>query len=200
MKAKRKFNTGGKCLVNPILRRSNVVFRSSKTTLAAIILLTSLLASACKNGGKADNSEAVAKVGSREINMKQVDSAVKEQRDQAGGGTVTPAELVAARLAALDRLIQDEALFQRAQKDNLVPDDNKVNQEIQRRKQQANLTEDQYQNQIKQRGMSEDEVREQIRREIAINQLRDAQRSRVSQPTDAEIEKYYGDHQAEFRA
>jgi len=161
------------------------VFRSSKTTLAAIIILTSLLASACKNGGKADNSEAVAKVGSREITMKQVDSAVKEQLDQAGGGTLTPAELVAARLAALDRLIQDEALFQRAQKDNLVPDDNKVNQEIQRRKQQANVTEDQFQAQMKAAGFSDEEVRDKIRRELALTALRDAQNARAAQPTTA---------------
>ena len=129
MKAKRKFNTGGACAVNPILRRSNEVFRSSKTILAVIVIFTSLFVAACKNSSKADNSEAVAKVGARDITMKQVDSAIKQQLDQAGGGTLSPAELVAARLAALDNLIQEEALFQRAQKDNLVPDDNKVNQE-----------------------------------------------------------------------
>ena len=200
MKAKRKFNTGGACAVNPILRRSNEVFRSSKTILAVIVILTSLFVAACKNSSKADNSEAVAKVGARDITMKQVDSAIKQQLDQAGGGTLSPAELVAARLAALDNLIQEEALFQRAQKDNLVPDDNKVNQEIQRRKQAANVTEDQYQAQIKAAGFSEDELRDKIRRELAISALRDAQNTRVTQPTTAEIEKYYGDHQAEFRA
>ena len=200
MKAKRKFNTGGMCAVNPILRRSNAVFRSSKTTLAAIVIFTSLSVAACKNNSKADNSEAVAKVGSREITLKQVDSAIKQQLDQAGGNTLSPAELVAARLAALDNLIQEEALFQRAQRDNLVPDDNKVNQEIQRRKQAANLTEDQFQQQIKAAGLSEDEVREKIRRELAISALRDAQNARVAQPTTAEIEKYYGEHQGEFRA
>ena len=200
MKAKPKFNTGGKCPVNPILRRSNAVFRSSKTLLAAIVIATSLSVTACKSGSKGDSSEAVAKVGSREITLKQVDSAIKQQLDQSGGNSLSPAELVAARLAALDNLIQEEALFQRAQKDNLVPDDNKVNQEIQRRKQAANLTEDQYQAQIKAAGMSEEEVREKIRREQAISALRDAQNARVAQPTTAEIEKYYSDHQNEFRA
>jgi peptidyl-prolyl cis-trans isomerase SurA len=200
MKAKRKFNTGGASAVNPILRRSNEVFRPSKTILAVIVIFTSLFVAACKNSSKADNSEAVAKIGAREITMKQVDSAIKQQLDQAGGGTLSPAELVAARLAALDNLIQEEALFQRAQKDNLVPDDNKVNQEIQRRKQAANVTEDQYQAQIKAAGFSEDELRDKIRRDLAISALRDAQNTRVTQPTTAEIEKYYSDHQAEFRA
>lgn len=176
------------------------MFRSSKRILAVLVIATSLLAAACKNNGKADTSEAVAKVGSRDINMKQVDSAIKQQLDQAGGGTLTPAELVAARLAALDNLIQEEALFQKAQKENLVPDDNKVNQEIQRRKQAANITEDQYQAQIKAAGLNEGELRDKIRRELAISALRDAQSTRVTQPTTAEIEKYYSDHQTEFRA
>jgi len=200
MKAKPKFNTGGKSPVNPILRRSNTVFRSSKTVLATIVIATSLSVAACKSNNKADSSEAVAKVGAREITMKQVDSAIKQQLEQSGGNSLSPAELVAARLAALDNLIQEEALFQRAQKDNLVPDDNKVNQAIQQRKQQANLAEDQYQAQIKAAGLSEEEVREKIRRELAISALRDAQNARVAQPTTAEIEKYYSDHQNEFRA
>ena len=173
---------------------------SSPKTILAVVVLSSLLIVSCKSSSDNKETEAVAKVGSREITMKQVDSVIKQQLDANGGGTFSSAELVAARLNVLDNLIQEEALFQRAQKDNLVPDDNKVNQEIQKRKQDANLTEDQYQAQIKQRGMTEEEVREQIRREIAINQLRDAQRSRVSQPTDAEIEKHYADHQAEYRA
>ena len=176
------------------------MFRSSKTILAVTLVLASLFLAACKSDGKADNSEAVAKVGSREIKMNQVDSAIKEQLDQAGGGTLTPAELVAARLAALDKLIQEEALFQRAQKDNLVPDDTKVNQEIQRRKQQANLTEDQFQAQMKAAGLSDVEVRDKIRRGLAITALQDAQRTRVAQPTDEEIKKYFGEHQQEFRA
>lgn len=199
MKAKRKFNMGGERAVKPFLRRSNVVSSSPKTIIA-VVLLSSLLIISCKSSSNNKDTEAVAKVGSREISMKQVDSLIKQQLDASGGGTFSSAELVAARLNVLDNLIQEEALFQRAQKDNLVPDDNKVNQEIQKRKQDANLTEDQYQAQLKQQGMTEEEVREQIRRQLAINQLRDAQRARVSQPTDAEIEKYYTEHQSEFRA
>jgi peptidyl-prolyl cis-trans isomerase SurA len=199
MKAKRKFNTGGASAVKPFLRRSKVVFSSPKTILT-VFFLSSLLFASCKGSQTNKDIESVAKVGSREITMKQVDNLIKQQLDANGGGTFTASELVAARLNVLDNLIQEEALFQRAQKDNLVPDDNKVNQEIQKRKQDAQVSEDQYQAQLKQRGMSEEEVRDQVRRELAINQLRDAQRARVSQPTDAEIEKYYSDHQAEFRA
>ena len=177
------------------------MFSSPKTVLAFVVLSSLLIVSCNKTSSDNDKgTEAVAKVGSREITMKRVDSVIKQQLDAKGGGTFTPAELIAARLSVLDNLIQEEALFQRAQKDNLVPDDNKVNQAIQKRKQDANLTEDQYQAQIKQAGLTEEEVREQIRRELAIDALREAQRARVSQPTDAEIEKYYTEHQPELRA
>jgi parvulin-like peptidyl-prolyl isomerase len=140
-------------------------------------------------------------VGSREITVRQVDSLIKQQLDQSGGGkALSPAELVAARLTVLDSLIQEEAMFQKAQKEKLEPDDSKVNQDVQKRKQDAHVTEEQYQNQLKQAGMTEDELREKIRRDLAINALRERERTRVSAPTDAEIEKYYADHKAEFVA
>jgi len=200
MKAKQKFNTGGALAVKPFLRRSKVVFSSPKSIAVLVILISSLLAASCKDQKASDSGEALAKVGSREIMLKQVDSAIKQQLDSNGGGTFTPAELVAARMSVLENLIQEEALFQKAQKENLVPDDNKVIQEVQTRKQQGGLTEDQYQAQLKQAGWTEEEYRDQIRRQLAINNLRDREKARVSAPTDAEIEKYYGEHQAEFKA
>jgi peptidyl-prolyl cis-trans isomerase SurA len=199
MKAKPKFNTGGARAVKPFLRRSNAVSSSTKV-IFLVVILSSLLALSCKGTASSRESEVVAKVGSRDIKMAQVDNVIKQQLLQNGGGTFTAAELAAARLSALDNLIQEEALFQRAQKDNLVPDDNKLNQEIQTQKQKANLTEDAYKESIKQSGLTEEEVRDQVRRTIAINALRDAQRARVTQPSDEEISKYYTEHQAEFRA
>lgn len=164
-----------------------------------LVLFCSLLASCSKSGSAP--LEIAAKVGSHEITLKQVDSTIKQQLDAGGGNaSMSPAELVAARLSVLDNLIQEEALFQKAQKETLVPDDNKVNQEVQKRKQDASLTEEQYQNQIKQAGFTEEEVREKIRRELAINALRERERTRVNAPTDGEIEKYYSDHKAEFVA
>lgn len=175
------------------------MFRSLKPI--SIVIFSSLVLAACKGSPDGSGMEAAAKVGSREISLKQVDSTIKQQLDAGtGNASMSPAELVAARLSVLDNLIQEEALFQKAQKDNLVPDDNKVNQEVQKRKQDAQVTEEQYQSQIKQAGFTEDEVRDKIRRELAINALRERERTRVNAPTDAEIEKYYSDHKSEFKA
>jgi foldase protein PrsA len=168
---------------------------------ACVVLFASLLLASCKSASDKSALEVAAKVGSRDITLKQVDSTIKQQLDANGGNaSMSPAELVAARLSILDNLIQEEALFQKAQKENLVPDDGKVNQEVQKRKQDAQVTEDQYQAQIKQAGFSEEEVRDKIRRELAINALRERERTRINAPTDAEIEKHYNDHKAEFVA
>jgi parvulin-like peptidyl-prolyl isomerase len=175
------------------------VFRFLKTSILAICCSFAL--AACNSSADKADIEVAAKVGSREITLKQVDSTIKQQLDASGGNvSLSPAELVAARLSVLDNLIQEEALYQKAQKDNLVPDDTKVNQEVQKRKQDAQVTEEQYQSQIKQAGFTEEEVRDKIRRELAINALRERERTRVNAPTDGEIEKYYNDHKAEFVA
>ena len=174
---------------------------SSTKTILFLVILSSLLALSCKTAATKDSSEVVAKVGSRDIKMAQIDNLIKQQLDQnPGGNPLTSAELAAARLSALDNLIQEEALFQRAQKDNLVPDDNKLNQEIQKQKADASLTEDQFKKMIEQTGLSESDWREQVRRTLAINALRENQRSRVTQPSDEEIKNFYALHQAEFRA
>jgi len=191
MKAKQQFNTIGRRAVKSV---------SACKIASAMALMVSLsFMFGCGSSSGKDN-ETVAKVGSKDITMKQVDAAIKQQLEQSGAAPFTSSELVGARMSVLENLIQEEALFQKAQKDNLVPDDNKVNQTIQQRKQEANLTEDQYQAQIKQAGVSEEEFRDKIRRELAINALRDRERARVSQPTDAEIQKYYDDHKNEFVA
>jgi parvulin-like peptidyl-prolyl isomerase len=175
------------------------VFRYSK--LIILVLSVALVSSACKGSGDKSPLEVAAKVGSREIVLKQVDSTIKQQLDAGGGSTaMTPAELVAARLAVLDNLIQEEALFQKAQKENLSPDESKLNQEVQKRKQDASVTEEQYQKQLQQAGITEDEWRDKVRRDLAISALRERERTRVNAPTDAEIDKYYSDHKSEFVA
>jgi parvulin-like peptidyl-prolyl isomerase len=175
------------------------VFRYLKPL--TVVLSSSLLLAACKGTSDKSPLEVAAKVGSREIALKQVDSTIKQQLDASGGSaSMSSAELVAARLSVLEKLIQEEALFQKAQKENLVPDDSKVNQEVQKRKQDAQVTEEQYQNQIKQAGFTEEEIRDQIRRQLAINELTERQKTRVNAPTDGDIDKYYSDHKAEFKA
>ncbi|HEV8485444.1 MAG TPA: SurA N-terminal domain-containing protein [Blastocatellia bacterium] len=176
------------------------MFNSPRLITFFTLVLSSLMAVSC-NGPKGDaNSEVAAKVGSREITIKHIDSVIKEQLNASPGATLSGGELVAARLTVIDNLIQEEALFQRGQKENLVPDENKVTQEIQKKKVEAHLTEDQYQTQLKDAGLSEAEYRERVARELAITALTDKEKARVNPPTEEEIRKAFDDNKTQFVA
>lgn len=177
------------------------MFNSIKKILPILIVFSCLFAMACGgNTTSGGDGEVVAKVGTKEITLKQLDTVIKQQLDQSPGTTFSPAELAAARLSVLDNLIREEAFFQKAQKDNLVPDDNKIVQELQKKKQEAGLTEEQYQAQLKQAGLTEEEYKDKIRHDLAIAALQDKEKTRVNPPSEDEVKKYYEDHRAEFKA
>lgn len=174
------------------------MFNVCKSLTLTVLIFLSLLSFSCKDQV---SDEIVAKVGSREITLKQVDRAIKQQLDTSGSSApLSPAELVAARLNVLQNLVQQEAMFIKAQKENMVPDDNKVNQEIQKQKQDASLTEEQYQTRIKEAGLTEQDLRDELRKQLAINALSDREKARVKAPSEDEIRRYYDEHKAEFVA
>jgi parvulin-like peptidyl-prolyl isomerase len=180
------------------------VFNSIKKILPLLLVFSCLFAVACDNSKSGstgtDTGDVVAKVGSKEITLKQVDLVIKQQLDQSPGATFSPAELAAARLSVLDNLIREEAFFQKAQKDKLEPDENKVTQELQKKKQEAGMTEEQYQTQLKQAGLTEEEYKNKIRHDLAIAALQDKEKTRINPPSEEEVKKYYEDHRAEFKA
>lgn len=174
------------------------MFRSTKI-LSLMLAASSLLFASCGDTS-GDSGKVAARVGSKDITIEQVDKAIKQQLDaQGGAGSLSPAQIVTTRLTVLDRLIEEEALYQKAQKENLVPDDTKVNQAVQKRKQDAGLSEEQYQEQLRKAGLTEQEVRDQIRRGLAISELTEKEKARVTQPTDSEIEKAFNENKEQFK-
>ena len=170
-----------------------------KKFLPILLVFASMLFTAC-GGSTNGNEEVVAKVGSKDIKLIEVDRLIKQQLDQSPGAVLTPAELAGARFTVLDQMIQEEVMFQKAQKENLVPDDAKVNQELQKNIQASGLTQEQWQASLKQAGLSEEEAKEKLRRQLAIAALQDKEKTRVASPTDDEVKKYFEDHKSEFVA
>src|SRR5215470_8995427 len=205
MKANKNHNIPGRTHVNRRRNRMESRFivpaagsRLLARGLASALLLAAGVLVSCKSSSTGD---VAARVGSREIKMDQINNTLKQQLDSGGANQPsTPAELAVLQLSVLDNLIQAEVLLQRAQRENLVPDDSKVGQEIERQKQEARLTEDEYQNRLKQKGMTEASLREQVKTQLAINALHDKENSRVKAPTDQDIRKYYDEHRNQFVA
>ncbi|MGH9765095.1 MAG: SurA N-terminal domain-containing protein, partial [Blastocatellia bacterium] len=191
--------TNGKYTTNSPV---SVKYGSNVLKLAALLLLTAVAVLSGSCSSKNGPEDVAAKVGPNLITMDQVNSSVKQQLDSAGStqGPLTPAELVSAQLSVLDNLIQTEALFLKAQQEKLVPDDGKVTEAIEKRKQDSKLTEDDFKKQLKQAGLDDNLLREQVKRDLAITALRDKEKSRVKPPTDEDIKKYFEDHRSDFVA
>jgi peptidyl-prolyl cis-trans isomerase SurA len=145
-----------------------------------------LLASSCGQSGaspSASKGEAAAVVNGTKITLAEVDRVTAEQA-QGQQAQLSPLELAAARLRVLESLIQNEILYQKAKKDNLLPDEQAVTTFIQQSKADGGMTEEAFQKRLKETNQSEAEFREDIRKQMAIKKLDDniANQIKVSDP------------------
>ena len=85
------------------------------------------------SSGAVDSNETAAKVNGKVITMQEVDRAVKQQA-QGQESKLSPLELAGARLQVLQSLVEQEVMYQKAEKDNMVPTDDDVNGEVNKRK------------------------------------------------------------------
>jgi hypothetical protein len=90
----------------------------------------------------------------------------------------------------LDDLIKQEVLFQRADKEKLLPTDDEVSQVISNQKQQVGSQEE-FQKALKETGQTEEGLREVVRKRLAMQKLLDRFGSKVDPPSDKEIEDFY---------
>jgi hypothetical protein len=176
------------------------VLRTINIVRLAIVILTPVVLTSCHRGGS-DSGQVLARVGSHDIKESDVDNAIKQQLGTSGI-TFGPEELISARLNVLSSLIQTEALFVKAEKETLVPDDGKLNEEVQKRIKDSKLTKEDFDRQLSSAGITEPQWRDQLRKDLAITALVDkhVKNAPTEQLTDAEIKKYYDDHRSQFVA
>jgi parvulin-like peptidyl-prolyl isomerase len=110
---------------------------------------------------------------------------------------LSPLQIAQARLQVLENLIQKEVLVQRAEKENLKPTDDEISQYITAKKQEAGLTEEEFQKQIKAQNETEQSLREEARKLLAIQKLEAKYTGSVS-ISDREVEDYYQRNKESF--
>ncbi|HVG28905.1 MAG TPA: SurA N-terminal domain-containing protein [Pyrinomonadaceae bacterium] len=161
----------------------------------AVIATTALLVAAagagCKRGGASGGAKDIAaSVNGKEITLVEVDRVISQQT---GGqqAQLSPLELGARRLQVLDDLIKQEVLFQRAQREKLLPSDDEITQVINEQKQQSGITSDVYQRMLKETGQTEEGLREVARKQLAIRKLLERVDGKIDAPTDKEVEDFY---------
>ena len=165
---------------------------------ATLLALVALVLGACSSGGgsEATESTVAATVNGRNIMLADVERAISAQ---AGGkqAQLSSLELAQARLQVLSSLMQREVLFQRAEREKLLPTDDQITAAINQQKQQSGVTEDEFQKSLREQNMSMESLREEARKDIAIKSLQDKYTGKIS-INDREVEEFYNGNKNQF--
>lgn len=169
----------------------------------AALTLSAVLMTACgspgptNSAGGVDPNETAAKVNGKTITMQEVDRAVKQQ-SQGQESKLSPLELAGARLQVLDSLIQQEVMFQKAEKEGAVPSEDDITVEINKQKTASGKSADQIDKEMKDQGMTEASLRDQVKKTIAIQKLVEKITGKIEAPKDSEIEAFYNGNKEAF--
>jgi peptidyl-prolyl cis-trans isomerase SurA len=167
--------------VDRVAKRITIIFVATSLGVAL---------AACK-GGKAGGGakDVAATVNSKEIMLSEVDQVITQQAgDQQA--QLSPLERGTLRLQVLSDLINQEVLFQRAEKEKLVPSEDEVTQEISSQRQQAG-SQEAFQKALHDAGQSEEAWRETVRKRLALKKLLDRIGAKIDAPSDKEIQEFY---------
>ncbi|MBS1795915.1 MAG: SurA N-terminal domain-containing protein [Acidobacteria bacterium] len=170
---------------------------------AALLAFALLMMGGCSGSGGGSNSsqpnanEAAATVNGKVIKMEEVERALKQQA-QGQEGKLSPLELAAARLQILEQLIQNEVMYQKAEKAGTVPTDDEVTAEYNKTRTQSNMSQEQWDKLMKDSGQTEASARESIKKSLAIKKLIDSVTGKVEPPKDSEVEAFFNSNKDAF--
>lgn len=137
-----------------------------------------------------------ATVNGRNIMLKEVERSVNQQ---AGGNAaqLSQLQLAQARLQVLDSLIQREVLFQRAEREKVLPTEAQIDGAIAQQREQSGMTQEDFEKGLKSQNLSTETLREEARKDLAINALQDKYNAKIS-ISDREIEDFYNNNRQQF--
>ena len=176
--------------------------RSLRTILSLTIFTASAALLAGCSGAGADATtnvnEAAANVNGKAITMEEVERAVKQQA-QGQEGRLSPLELAAGRLQVLQSLIEQEVMFQKAEKEGTVPTDEEVTAEFNKRKTASGLSAEQFDAKMKEIGETEASARLAIKKGLAIQKLNEKVTGKIEPPKDNEISQFFNNNPEAFK-
>jgi peptidyl-prolyl cis-trans isomerase C len=183
-----------------------VRYFSFRFSAATVLALAAIALSACGSGAtgtggsstSGGGGETAATVNGTAIRMEEVERVIKSQA-QGQEGRLSPLELAQARLQVLDQLIQQEVMYQKAAKENTVPTDDEVTQQLNKLKQESGVSAEEFEKRLKEAGETEASLRESIKKQLAIQKLNEKITSKIEPPKDSEIEAFYNGNKESFK-
>jgi parvulin-like peptidyl-prolyl isomerase len=168
------------------------VFRN----IAALAIVTAfaLAPAACGGKGSSGGKDVAATVNGKDITLAEVDRIVNQQAQQQQQ-QLTTLQQAAARLTVLEKLIERQVLYARAEKEKTVPTDDEVATFVNQQKQQ--LTAEEWAKGLKDNNLTEEEVRSEARKDLAIRKLQEKVYGKIT-IRDQEITDFYNTNRARF--
>jgi peptidyl-prolyl cis-trans isomerase SurA len=186
--------------VNSIVRKANFTIIG-----VALLAISTFILSGCPGGPNTntktpdgvDTNEAAATVNGKVIKFEEVERLIKQQ-GQGQETRLSPLELAQARLQVLQGLIQDEVLYQKAEKEQTVPTEDEVKTEFNNLKTKSGKTEEQWKKDLEAVNETEDSLREKVKKQLAVKKLEDKIAGKVDPPKDSEIDAFYNGNKEAF--
>jgi len=161
------------------------------------LVVAGLVLNGCSSGAsEAKDQMVAATVNGRNIMMQEVERAINQQT---GGNpsSLNQLQLAQARLQVLSNLIQREVLFQRAEREKLLPSETQIDGAIATQKQNSGMTAEDFEKSLKAQNISAETLREEARKDLAISALQDKYAGKID-ISDREVEEYYANNRQQF--
>jgi hypothetical protein len=183
-------------LFNNLRSKTKVQRKYRSFMWLAAVALGALLIAACSSGTESPSNTVAATVNGKKIMLAEVERLINQQ---AGGkqSQFSAHDLAQARLQVLEKLIQREVLFQRAEQEKLLPTDEEITTSINQQKQQTGMTDEEFARQLKEQSMTMEALREEAKKDLAINKLQEKYAGKVT-ISDREVEDYYNANKDKF--
>ena len=171
--------------------------------IAKVLAVTSLVAAAlvlngCSSSGtEAKDNMVAATVNGHNIMLNEVERGVSQQTN-GNPSALNQLQMAQARLTVLDSLIKREVMFQRAEKEKLLPTDAQIDGVIAQQKQNSGMTSEDFDKSLKAQNMSIETLREEARKDLAISALQDKYNGKID-INDREVEEYYNANRQDFK-
>ena len=172
--------------------------RKIGNVLVLITFLAAIALTGCSSGGGADakDNTVAATVNGRNVMLGEVERGISQQT---GGkqSQLSQLELAQARLQVLGNLIQREVLFQRAEREKLLPTEDEITGVINQQKTQSGMTSEDFDKGLKEQNITMETLREEARKDLAITKLQDKYSGKIS-ISDKEVEDFYNNNRQQF--
>ena len=170
----------------------------AKVLAVTCLVAAGLVLSGCSSSGtEAKDNMVAATVNGHNIMLNEVERAISQQTN-GNPSSLNQLQMAQARLTVLDTLIKREVMFQRAEKEKLLPTEAQIDGAIAMQKQNSGMTAEDFDKSLKAQNMSMETLREEARKSLAISSLQDKYSGKID-ISDREVEEYYNANRQNFK-